>query len=242
MRSGFPTQKNKRILFRTGVLLLLAGYNMVLPGKLFTDPVSTVIEDRYFYNHPGFNHANNLSWAEAATLAVLPNAPALDELVSVRVCNKSGYLAGMHCDGIDTVKVQLNGTRARTCPYHRLIHLTGDLAYRVNSNCYPVDSMNHLSWFVLPPVQEWYYKKRHSDYHTLPPFKTGCETGSLSNMDLIYPREETKIFIPVELNILAYRRPFYYGQTPNLTPPTCTATPCFSRGHRHNQCRSLMTA
>jgi penicillin-binding protein 1C len=124
----------------------------------------------------------------------------LDELVPVRVCSKSGYLAGMHCDGIDTVKVQLNGTRARTCPYHRLVHLSRDLEYRVNSNCYPVDSMNHLSWFVLPPVQEWYYKKRHSDYNSLPPFKTGCEPGSQRNMDLIYPHEETKIFIPVELD------------------------------------------
>jgi penicillin-binding protein 1C len=61
--------------------------------------------------------------------------PPLDELVAARVCRKSGYLAGEFCEETDTVKVQLNGTGARTCPYHRLIHLSGNLEYRVNSNC-----------------------------------------------------------------------------------------------------------
>jgi penicillin-binding protein 1C len=60
--------------------------------------------------------------------------------------------------------------------------------------------MVHLSWFVLPPIQEWYYKKRHADYNSLPPFKKGCEPGSQKSMDLVYPREEVRVFIPVELN------------------------------------------
>ena len=44
---------------------------------------------------------------------------------------------------------------------------------------------------------EYFYKKKHSDYITLPPFAEGCgnEKGS-SVMEFIYPSPGIKIFIP----------------------------------------------
>lgn len=124
----------------------------------------------------------------------------VDELIPAAVCRASGYLAGPNCPDPDTVRIPRNGIRSPSCPFHQLVHLTKDLHYRVNSNCYSVDSMVHLSWFVLPPVQEWYYKKRHQEYKSLPPFKKGCEPSGQQSMDLIYPREEIKVFIPVDLS------------------------------------------
>jgi penicillin-binding protein 1C len=60
--------------------------------------------------------------------------------------------------------------------------------------------MTRSSWFVLPPVPEWYYSKNHPEYRVLPPYLPGCRTDNTASMDLIYPGENTGIFIPVELS------------------------------------------
>ena len=124
----------------------------------------------------------------------------VDEMVPAIVCSRSGYLAGPNCPDPDTGRIPLNGLKSGSCPFHQLVHLTADLRYRVNSDCCPVDSMAHLSWFVLPPLQEWYYKRRHQEYRSLPPFRKGCESPGQKSMDLLYPRAEIKVFIPVELS------------------------------------------
>jgi penicillin-binding protein 1C len=127
-------------------------------------------------------------------------SPPADELKVAVVCKTSGYLAGPNCPEPDTVQIPLNGLKSPPCPFHRLVHLNAAMDLRVSSDCYPVDSMVHIPWFVLPPIQEWYFKKRHSDYLSLPPYKIGCEPFSRKSMDLVYPREEIKVYIPVELS------------------------------------------
>jgi penicillin-binding protein 1C len=122
--------------------------------------------------------------------------PPLDDMREAVICKASGFLAGPNCNERDTVKVPLAGLRSQVCPYHVMVHLSEDLVYRVSSDCYPVDHMKHLSWFVLPPVMEWYYKKKHADYIRLPKFANGCGQNSQKSMDLVYPREEVKIYIP----------------------------------------------
>jgi penicillin-binding protein 1C len=126
-------------------------------------------------------------------------APA-DELIPAVVCRKSGYLAGPNCDEADTVRVPLKGIHTPPCHYHRVVHLTSDRKYRVNRNCMMPERMIHCSWFVLPPVQEWYYKKMHHDYAGLPPFMTGCDEVNQRSMDLVYPGEGTTLYIPVGLS------------------------------------------
>ena len=139
----------------------------------------------------------------------------VDELVEVSVCRRSGYLAGVYCDEADTLKIPYTCRAAPACPFHRLVHLTPDGRYRVNSNCEDVSDMQHKTWFVLPPVQEWYYKNRHYDYAVLPSLKPDCEQEEIHSMEMIYPREDLRIFIPVQLDgtrgrvvfEVAHRRP-----------------------------------
>jgi penicillin-binding protein 1C len=63
--------------------------------------------------------------------------------------------------------------------------------------------MLHSSWFVLPPAQEYYYRRAHAEYRQLPPFRAGCEAapeaghGSLA---LIYPVSNARVLIPRELD------------------------------------------
>src|SRR6185436_15283260 len=88
-----------------------------------------------------------------------------------------------------------------SCSYHKKIHLSADRRFRVHSECSPVSDMVSASWFVLPPVQEYYFKSRSLSYKPLPPFRRGCENpAQLSSMELIYPKSNAKIFVPRELS------------------------------------------
>ena len=124
-----------------------------------------------------------------------------DEMVQVPVCRESGFRAGIYCNTTDTLWIQEKGLESPACPYHVPVHLSQDRLYRVNSDCESVSNMVTVNWFVLPPVMEWYYKSKHPVYMLLPPLRQDCTgQGAQQNMDLIYPRENSIIFIPRELD------------------------------------------
>lgn len=119
----------------------------------------------------------------------------LSEFKEVSVCALSGYRVGAYCERADTIMVQESGLKSEACPHHRLVHLTPDKKFRVSSACAAVSSMHAESWFVLSPVQEYYYKSKNIAYRTLPRPKPGCPE-SINHMDMIYPKPNAKIFIP----------------------------------------------
>ena len=84
-----------------------------------------------------------------------------------------------------TCRCPLNNTRI--CPYHKLVHLSADRRYRVNSSCESVDRMISRPWFVLSSAQEYYYRNYHIDYIPLPPVKPGCGQDLNRQIELIYP-------------------------------------------------------
>ena len=136
---------------------------------------------------------------------ILPSGPwfqaPLDELFPVSVCRQSGYLPGHHCLDTDTVWVSEKGLLSPPCPHHITVHLTGNGKYRVSSDCMDTDKMQHESWFVLPPVQEWYYRSRNPDYRILPDLHPGClESENVVFMELIYPRHSARVYVPHELD------------------------------------------
>jgi penicillin-binding protein 1C len=47
---------------------------------------------------------------------------------------------------------------------------------------------------------EYYYKQKHADYRELPAFKPGCEVMNEKTKDVIYPEENAKIYVPIEVN------------------------------------------
>ena len=126
------------------------------------------------------------------------NEPQL-AMSSASVCSESGFLATDVCPNKVTIHVPKKATRYKSCPFHQLVHLDSTKQFRVASNCYAVSDMQTVSWFVLPPVQEWYYKKKNPAYLTIPSFLNSCKTPSLNNMDVIYPKNGTSIFVPRNL-------------------------------------------
>jgi penicillin-binding protein 1C len=121
-------------------------------------------------------------------------------LTNAMICVKSGFLAGEACDSTKVQQVPGRGKQTPTCPFHEIIHLDSLKQYRVTSDCYPVYEMIAAKWFVLPPVQEWYYRKKEPLYKSLPAFKPGCQPDVSRNMAVIYPRQQARIFIPLELD------------------------------------------
>jgi penicillin-binding protein 1C len=139
-------------------------------------------------------------------------------MIQVAVCRNSGFRTSVICDITDTIWVPKNGAKTGCCPYHQLIHLDRSEQWQVNSNCESPDNMIHVPWFVLPPVQEWYYRNKNPFYKQLPPFRPDCSSLSeRKNMEIIYPKNNSKIYLPVDLDgregstvfKIAHRNPQY---------------------------------
>ncbi|MBK0381075.1 penicillin-binding protein 1C [Mucilaginibacter segetis] len=121
------------------------------------------------------------------------------EMVKIAVCKESGYRAGQYCPNITQEWIPKSGLKAPVCPWHRLVHLSADEKWQVSGNCVSPENMVNKEWFVLPPSMEYYYKTKNYEYHVLPPFKPGCEQADAANtMELIYPKDGAKVYVPLE--------------------------------------------
>lgn len=125
----------------------------------------------------------------------------LGELTEVVVCKSSGHRISANCSEPDTILIDREGLNSAPCPYHKLVHLTPDRKYRLHGECAAIEGMVHVPWFVLPPVQEFYFKQHNLSYRQLPPYRDDCADAlNVATMDLLYPRENSQIFIPRELD------------------------------------------
>ena len=115
------------------------------------------------------------------------------------VCLKSGMRANECCPETKNMVVPEKSRTGNLCTYHQIIHVNSDSSKRVNSSCYPVQKMESISWFIIPPVQAWYYKKYHTDYIDPPPYQGDCmHFDEQRVMEMIYPQQFTKVYIPNE--------------------------------------------
>ena len=132
--------------------------------------------------------------------SLLPDSPwfdmPYDEVEKIPVCHQSGHKASPLCTQADTVYIPRSGMSTPVCPYHRLVHLSQDGHYRVNSSCESVHKMKICSWFVLPPAQAYYYRNFHIDYQPLPPLKPGCEEVQSRQMAILYPEHHSILYLP----------------------------------------------
>jgi penicillin-binding protein 1C len=127
-------------------------------------------------------------------------APVTD-MDQVVTCVQSGMRLSAFCEQSDTVWTTRRGIEAGICRYHKPIHVTSDKHYRVHQACATPAEITTVNWFVLPPVQEYYFRVKNSFYRALPEFKQGCEpSSSLPVMELVYPKPNTRLFIPRELD------------------------------------------
>ncbi|WP_109301739.1 penicillin-binding protein 1C [Aquimarina sp. AU474] len=118
-----------------------------------------------------------------------------DDLIEATVCQQSGFLAGTECP-TKQVYIPLSGTKTKPCPYHQLVHLDGTKQYRVNSSCEPVSNIVHEPWFVLPPLQAYFFKTNNADYKALPSYRSDCVKEREDRMDFIFPKPNSSVYLP----------------------------------------------
>jgi penicillin-binding protein 1C len=125
-------------------------------------------------------------------------------LKEIRVCRESGFLAGELCPAV-SVAMPVESHFQQPCPFHQMVHLDESRRHRVDSSCESPARMVHEPWFVLPPVQEYYYRRYHPEYRSLPPFRKDCaeffqaESGR-QVLSLVYPDARTAVYVPVDLD------------------------------------------
>lgn len=127
-------------------------------------------------------------------------AKPYDEMIEVSICKKSGYRASTVCDDIELQFIQNSGQKTAPCPFHKLVHLDASEQFQVNSSCENVSNLKTTSWFVLPPLQEYYFKTKNPFYKPLPPFRKDCMETSAIHMEFIYPNQQNTIFLPKDFD------------------------------------------
>ncbi len=115
-----------------------------------------------------------------------------DEFVEINVCQKSGYLATAQCPA-KTILIPNKKNYVQACSYHSIIHLDTQRQFRVNSSCIDLSQTVSKSWFSLPPLMEFYYKRTHPTYSALPPFREDCQQTNAPPMEFIYPKMGSRI-------------------------------------------------
>lgn len=121
-------------------------------------------------------------------------ATPFDDLEEAEVCQLSGHIAGEYCPKVKQW-IPLKSKMTTVCPYHKMVHLDKSEQFQVNSNCENIENMVSRPWFVLPPVMEMYYKSKHINYVSLPPFREDCLGNASYSMDFIYPKENGKMYL-----------------------------------------------
>lgn len=123
------------------------------------------------------------------------------ELNKIVACKKSGYRSTKLCEEVDTILVGENAYHVKSCPFHKQLYLDSTATFQINSDCESVNNMLHQTWFVLPPLEEHYYKNRNPSYVKPPAFREDCRLNDERvSMEFIYPKNSTQIYIPVDFD------------------------------------------
>jgi penicillin-binding protein 1C len=140
-----------------------------------------------------------------AVFDMLPDSSWFDkpmhDLKQVEVCARSGLPPGPNCGPTKYVEIPVQAHLPSPCPYCVTVHLDPSGRWRTNAVVEKGGPMKNVSWFVLPPAMEWFYRQGNADYRVLPPYKKGAEPQEdLLPMNIIYPHEGSEIYIPKELD------------------------------------------
>lgn len=123
-----------------------------------------------------------------------------DNLVTIRVCKHSGYLAGQFCDEKEEIVGHVSGTAAQICPFCKPYQLDENEKYRVKPNCVGAGKYHVKNYFVLPPLMARFFHGNESS--KLPPLFPDCADYA-DVMEFVYPPNNTKIFRPKTYQALA---------------------------------------
>ena len=131
-------------------------------------------------------------------------ATPVQALKTYRLCKTDGYLPAAGCE-LHSVQMPREADFTTSSPYQRRIHVDPATGQRVRGHCESVARMQARTYFVLPPVAEYYYRKTQPAHASLPAWRADCADGlriaaNEPPMQLEYPVEGARIKIPVQLD------------------------------------------
>ncbi|MDR2500190.1 MAG: penicillin-binding protein 1C [Treponema sp.] len=128
-------------------------------------------------------------------------------LKSQEVCAFSGFPPGPDCRSLRISLAPRSAPPHRPCPFCRTVLVDEQGQYRVVLESGEGKPVREKQWFVLPPAEEWYYRKRHLDYKPLPPWSRDVLAGgrpageaSSAALALFNPNPGSQVYIPRELD------------------------------------------
>ncbi|MEL6255835.1 MAG: penicillin-binding protein 1C [Bacteroidota bacterium] len=130
--------------------------------------------------------------------------PPYQEMAYVPLCKQSGQRMGLYCTEADS-SIPSTGLSSDVCAYHQMVNLDPSGEFRVLSACENPLNMVQKSYFILPPVQERYYRRNDPAYEMLPDYRADCEAFIAGNtsanpMRIVYPSRRASLLIPVDLD------------------------------------------
>jgi penicillin-binding protein 1C len=140
-----------------------------------------------------------------ALFNALPGSPwfaqPIHALRHVEVCANDGFLAVPGCER-ERALVPKDAHFELLSPHNPRVNLDASGRHRVDSECESPGAMRQGSWFVLPPAEEYYYRRAHTEYRALPPLRGDCLAtgGPRGALALLYPDANGRVLIPDELD------------------------------------------
>jgi penicillin-binding protein 1C len=144
------------------------------------------------FNDLPHGNPNDSPWFDRPTYA----------LRAIETCVDDGYLRAGDC-ATERTWVPRNSHFDLLSPHNLRVHLDPTGTWRVDSDCESPFAMRHATWFVLPPAQEYYYRRAHAEYRVLPAARAGCAAAHEPSQDalaLLYPDANARVLIPQELD------------------------------------------
>jgi len=129
------------------------------------------------------------------------------ELKSAETCALSGFLAGPNCASVRIVDLPRYASASRVCPHCRSVILNASQDRRVTLGSGAAGETVQRSWFVLPPAEEWFFRRWNLDYRPLPPEENPGQQVRFNaalpgerNLALFNPEPGAQVFVPRELD------------------------------------------
>ncbi len=118
----------------------------------------------------------------------------------VRTCANDGFLANGDCE-VESQYLPRDSHFDSLSPHNLRVHLESTGRYRVHGDCESPSAMTPATWFVLPPAEEYYFRRSHAEYRPLPPPRADCQADAgRPALALLYPDPDSQVLIPRELD------------------------------------------
>ena len=125
--------------------------------------------------------------------------PASD-LRLIESCSSSGFPASVNCENIFYQYSPIYSPAPPVCPFCQSIVLNESQDRRITLDGTSSSIAIERKWFVLPPAEEWYYRRWNLDYSPLPPRENSLPLSQDGLLALFNPEPNSEVFIPREID------------------------------------------